>query len=114
MLSMGNTGVVWDSNKSISSTYTSANFLIPNVFGYSVQFNITGASLSGTMSLQTSLDGVNFSTLPSATSTISTLTGTTSIFFLVSDPWYPLFQATFVPSAGTGTLNQFLVYTKGQ
>lgn len=77
-------------------------------WGYAVQATYTGSPV-GTLAIQASNDGVNWSTI---TITSTSISGSGSTMFNMSQELYPYAQLIWTPSSGSGTLYA-TVYTKG-
>lgn len=77
-------------------------------WGYAVQATYTGSPV-GTLSIQASNDGSNWSTI---TITVTSINGAGSTMFNMSQELYPYARLVYTKTSGSGTLLA-TVYTKG-
>lgn len=97
-------------NVDISVDQTSKSQDIEQIFSYAVQCTFTGASPLGTLSIQISIDNVNFADAP-ATSTAISATGT--FVFNIPDAAYQYFRVKFVHTGGSVGNMTSLCFIKG-
>lgn len=93
------TGTTVVTSKSVDASF---------VDNLSVQFVWTGTSVSGTLACQVSNDGVTYSTYTVTLPTISSSNGGNGIAVFQAFP-YKFLRFTYTNSAGTGTLNAYVV-----
>jgi len=94
---------VMDANRSVAATGLTPSIEVDIDDGYCLQTVFTGLSsgASGTLTLQTSLDGVNFSDYSG--SALSFASGTTSLVWEVTTKRHKWAKLALSAVAGTGT-----------
>lgn len=101
-------------NGDMSLTLTSIPFPLWQVVGYSpgcaIQAVFTGTP-NGTLTLQASLDGINYSTVGGSTQAIA---AAGSFLYNISGVYYPFLELKFVPGGGSVGVLNVLSYGKGQ
>jgi hypothetical protein len=97
------------SQSSLSSSYVipnSVRSLIEQAWGFSIQAVWTGSPV-GTLSLQSSADGVNWDTIANSSQAIN---GAGHFTWNYTGAFFPYVQLVYSKTSGTGTLNATLSY----
>ncbi len=98
-----NSSAVLVSGASMAASITGPIVNLNNVAGYAIQFAWSGgATPVGTVSLQVSLDGVNFTALTGATASVSGNSG--NAVFTSGNAYYLYVQPIYTFTSGTGSM----------
>jgi hypothetical protein len=102
-------------NGNMASTITSTPIRLDWSLGVSVQavWVNGGSAPNGNMSLQASLDGINWTVMPSTTLPVPNTASTQNNMWNIPDIFYNWIQFIWVPTSGSGTL-QVRLNSKGQ
>lgn len=98
------------SNGSLAGDLTSSAQQLESMYGYSVQVVWTGAPV-GTLSLQASLNGSDWSTVSGSSTSLSGAAD--SFLWNFQGAFYHYVRLNYVRTSGTGTITKALYFAKG-
>lgn len=102
--------LVLQQTQSAATSFTTNSFYIGDSPGALIQFVFTGADVVGSASVQWSLDGVNFSTLPSGVYAVTA----SSSWVSVGQPTASYMRASWTYTSGTGNITVLAAIRQAQ
>ena len=93
-----------------SGNVTSISFDMGTQQGLAIEVSFSGSTLGGTLSVQCSVSGNNWATVPASSTTVASAQTVIYNFFSQN---YRYIQIVWVPTTGTGTISALVKITEG-